>query len=67
MASYCVASAPRTLKSGDPLEGSWSITVDPSGTDANTPGAKKFQETLTFNNNKMSTKTLASHGFGEAD
>lgn len=62
----CAAAPPTELKSGDQLIGSWSITLTPSGSDAGLPGAKAFDEKLTFDGTNLSAKTLADHGFGPA-
>jgi hypothetical protein len=62
----CVAATrrPSGLMSGDPFMGDWKITLTPSGSDANSPGVKQFDETLTFTGDKLSAKTLgADHGF----
>jgi hypothetical protein len=51
------------LGSSDPYPGKWKISLTPGD-----PGAKPFDEELTFdpNGSQMSTKTLAKHGFGPA-
>src|ERR1700722_1717666 len=55
---------PTKLASGDPLIGDWKITVTPSGSDANSPGVKEFEETLSFEGSKLNAKTLAAdHAF----
>jgi|GEM_PF-2511376 len=54
-------------KEGDPFEGTWNITLTPTTDDSKIPGAKKFDEVLTFTVDKMSAKTLAAMGFQPAD
>jgi hypothetical protein len=66
-AMACLAAAPSAARAGDRLLGNWSVTLVPSGTDANQPGVKQFDETLTFTTNQFSTKVLAQCGFGPTD
>ena len=54
-------------KNGDPFEGTWNVTLTPTDDDSKVPGAKKFDDVLTFTIDKMSSKTLATHGFQSAD
>jgi len=62
-ALVCVAAGPRAIKlgTGDPYPGTWNITLSPSDT-----GGKQFDEVLTFANNQLSAKVMATHGFGPA-
>lgn len=62
----CVAAAPLQLHAGDPFEGKWTVTLTPSNEDANQPGVRQFDETITFTTADFSTLKLAEHGFGPA-
>jgi hypothetical protein len=64
---FLAGPAVRPLLARDPFEGDWTATITPSGTDANQPGARKFDDTLTFTPTKFSSKYLADHGFKPAD
>src|ERR1700722_15344787 len=66
----CVAAAaPKAtkLRAGDPLEGDWTVTLTPSGDDANQPGVREFDDKLTFTPEKFSSKHMSDHGFKPAD
>jgi hypothetical protein len=69
LALLCLAAAPRShpLRTGDPFQGDWNASITPSGEDANTPGARQFDDTLTFTPEKFSSKYLSGHGFTPAD
>jgi hypothetical protein len=66
LAIACVAAGPRVIKLADPFPGNWAISLIPNGTDANKPGVKGFDETLTFTVQQMTAKVMATHGFGPA-
>jgi len=55
------------MRPGDPFQGDWTVSITPSGDDANQPGVRHFDDTLTFTPDKFSSKYLADHGFKPAD
>lgn len=67
IACLAAAPAPKHLRAGDPLEGDWKATLTPSGADANQPGVREFDDTLTFTPTKFSSKYMSNHGFKPSD